>query len=114
LEPRTPTTHAEQPSAATRPARAGERREKVIDSRAATVTGGAVVGGCCLIVAVAHFLMPTYGVAFLELLDAIYVGSITEPTVVAVVTLTLQAAADGAIAGFLVAWLYNRLVRARP
>jgi hypothetical protein len=81
----------------------------MVDARAVAIVGAILWGGVCLGVALAHLAYPSYGVAFLQVVDSIYVGATTEASVTGVVTLALQAVVDGAIVGYAAGWLYNRL-----
>lgn len=64
-------------------------------------------GGAVLLVAIANLASPTYGVAFLKLAASVYPGYAPGDGIGSVVTGTLYAAVDGAIAGLLFAWIYN-------
>jgi hypothetical protein len=59
-------------------------------------------------VALAQQIWPTYGVAFLDLMDSLYPGY-APGGFGSVITGTLYAVVDGAIGGAVLAWLYNRL-----
>ena len=61
-------------------------------------------------VAAAQQALPTYGVAFLEVMDGLYPGY-APGGFGSVVVGSLYALVDGAIGGVVFAWLYNRLAR---
>jgi len=63
-------------------------------------------------VALAQQIWPTYGVAFLDLMDSLYPGY-APGGFGSVITGTLYALVDGAIGGAVLAWLYNRLLGQR-
>jgi hypothetical protein len=80
---------------------------------ALTFTAGLFWGGAILLVAVANLIWPTYGRACLELAASIYPGYRPGTGFGSVVTGTLYALVDGAIGGFLFAWIYNLFAGAR-
>jgi hypothetical protein len=67
-----------------------------------------------LIVGAANLIWPSYGQAFLQLCASIYPGYSPGTGVGSVVTGTLYALVDGAIAGAIFAWLYNLLAARSP
>lgn len=85
-----------------------------LDLTALALTGGLFWGIAILIVAVANMIWPSYGVALLDLAASIYPGYHPGAGIGSVVTGTLYAVVDGAIAGAIFGWLYNLLVRVRP
>jgi hypothetical protein len=70
-------------------------------------------GGALLFVGLIHLAKPTYGVAFLETMSSVYPWFRASRTLGDVVIGTVDGLIDGAIAGLLLAWLYN-LVSAEP
>jgi hypothetical protein len=64
-------------------------------------------GGGLLFVGVLNLMVPSYGVAFLQMMSSVYPGFKASPAIGDVIVGTLYAAVDGAICGFLFAWLYN-------
>lgn len=83
----------------------------MLDPRAASLAGAIALAGMCLIVGLANLVMPDYGVAFLAVMDSIYFGLVPGGTAASVVAMTVLSAIDGAVLGFLVVWLYDRLAR---
>jgi len=77
-------------------------------------TAGLFWGAAILIVACANAVWPTYGRAFLDLAASIYPGYRPGPGFGSIVTGTLYALVDGAIAGALFGWIYNFLSRPAP
>ncbi len=75
------------------------------------LTSGLIWGAAVLTVASANLIWPGYGSAFLELAASIYPGYHAGATIGSVVTGTLYALVDGAIAGAVFGWLYNLLSR---
>ena len=75
------------------------------------LTSGLIWGAAVLIVASANLIWPGYGSAFLELAASIYPGYHAGATIGSVVTGTLYALVDGAIAGAVFGWLYNLISR---
>jgi hypothetical protein len=70
-------------------------------------------GGGLLFVGVLNMRVPSYGVAFLQMMSSVYPGFKASPTIGDVIVGTLYAAVDGAICGFLFAWLYNLFAGSR-
>jgi hypothetical protein len=64
------------------------------------------------LVAAAQQIWPTYGVAFLDLMDGLYPGY-APGGFGSVILGSLYAVVDGAIGGAILAWLYNRLLGQR-
>ncbi len=61
-----------------------------------------------------NVLFPPYGVAFLELGASIYPGYDGPAGFGSVIVVTLYAAVDGAVAGAVLAWVYNLVARSQP
>ena len=70
-------------------------------------------GGGLLFVGVLNLMVPSYGVAFLQMMSSVYPGFKASPAIGDVTVGTLYAAVDGAICGILFAWLYNLFVGSR-
>jgi len=77
--------------------------------RAMTLTFGLIWGGGILVLALINLAAPNYGKAVLELCSSIYPGYHVNQTPASVAVGTLYAFLDGAIGGWVFAWLYNRL-----
>ena len=84
---------------------------KRLDSRALAYAGGAVFGGGMLIVGLVNLAAPEYGGAYLKLFSSVYPGYTGTGTLSSVLILTGYALVDGAVFGWLVGVLYNRLAR---
>lgn len=70
----------------------------------------ALFWGCIvLLVALGNLALPPYGRAFLEIAASIYPGYEADATLLQAICVTFYAAVDGAIAGAVVGWLYNRI-----
>jgi hypothetical protein len=69
---------------------------------------GLLWGGALLTVGVANLIRPSYGTKFLRTVASVYPGYNARATAGQVAVGTACALADGAIAGALTAWLYNR------
>ncbi len=65
-------------------------------------------GGCMLIMGLANCVWPSYGVSFLETADSIYPGYTSMTGFGSVIVGTIYAGLDGAIAGAIFAWVYNK------
>lgn len=60
---------------------------------------------------VANLIWPTYGRAFLEVMASVYPGYHATPSFGQVIVGSLYGVVDGAVAGAVVAWLYNRFAQ---
>ncbi len=78
-----------------------------LGTRGLTAAMGLLWGGVILLVGVLNLLYPSYGVAFLEWTASIYPGYHGPAGFVSVLVATLYGLVDGAIGGFVLAWLYN-------
>jgi hypothetical protein len=72
-------------------------------------TGGILWGLCVLLVGILNLIWPSYGTEFLDLARSIYPGYAGTAGVGGVIVGTLYALVDGAVAGAVFAWLYNRM-----
>lgn len=72
-----------------------------------------VWGGALCLTALINLAFPSYGLAWLQLAASIYPGYHGPGDPWAVVVVTLYGLVDGAGAGAVCAWLYNRLAHAR-
>jgi hypothetical protein len=100
-----------------------------LDIRALSIAGAIFCGGMFFLLGVANLVWPPYGRDWLDLFASVYpgyqvtasFGAVIVLTLYAalqvtasfgaVIVLTLYAALDGAIAGAVLAWLYNRFAR---
>ena len=80
---------------------------------ALALTMGLIWGGAILLVAAANQIWPDYGRAFLDLVASVYPGYRPASGAGSIVVGALYGVVDGAIAGALLGWIYNRLVRER-
>jgi len=80
---------------------------------ALAMTAGLFWGAALLIVAIANLIWPGYGGAFLDLAASVYPGYRPGGGFGSVVTATLYALVDGAVAGAIFGWLYNLLAQQR-
>jgi hypothetical protein len=81
-----------------------------INVKAFAFTAGLLWGAAMLLVGFAHFIWPSYGIAFLDVMASLYPGYEVTPTMDAVILGALYGFLDGAIAGLVFAWLYNVFV----
>ena len=79
-----------------------------LNIRAAAVAGALFWGGCFLLTGIANLVWPGYGAGLLLLGASVYPGYLG-PTggFGSVAVVTLYALVDGAVAGAVLAWLYN-------
>ena len=68
-------------------------------------------GGCIFFFGIINLSVPSYGMEVLKLASSIYPGFHASRTFADVLVGTGYALVDGAIGGFLLAWLYNLLAR---
>lgn len=64
------------------------------------------------LVGLCNVIWPTYGAAFLEVMASIYPGYHGTPSFGQVIVGALYGIVDGAVAGAIFAWLYNRFAAA--
>lgn len=77
--------------------------------RALALTGAILWGGALLFCGFANAIWPTYGVAFLQMMASVYPGYQATGSPLSILVGTLYAALDGAVAGLLFGWIYNRV-----
>jgi len=82
-----------------------------LNAKALAYAGGALWAGSFLIVGLVNLSTPSYGLEFLELLASLYPGYTADRTFESVLIGTGYALIDGAVGGWVLGWLYNRLVR---
>lgn len=82
-----------------------------LSTKAFAITAGLFWGGAILLVGLVNLVSPDYGVAFLNLSASVYPGYEPMTGVGSVITGTLYGLVDGAIGGFIFAWLYNVLAK---
>lgn len=80
-----------------------------LSERVMAVVTGLLWGGCMLFVGLVNLGEPSYGADFLRMMSSVYPGFHDTRTVTEVVVGTVYGLVDGAIAGCLFAWLYNRV-----
>jgi hypothetical protein len=76
---------------------------------AAGLTAGLLGAASMLVVGTINWAMPAYGADFLRMMSSIYPGFHDSRTWLSVVIGTLYGFADGAIAGLVFAWIYDRI-----
>jgi len=64
-------------------------------------------GGCVFVVGIVNLASPSYGMEFLKVVSSIYPGFKASRTFIDVLVGTGYGIVDGAIGGFLLAWLFN-------
>ncbi len=79
-----------------------------IDAKALALAVSLFWGFIVLIVALGNLGLPPYGSTFLEIAASIYPGYEAGSSLPQLLLVTFYALVDGAIAGAVVAWLYNR------
>ena len=79
-----------------------------LNTRAMAFAVAIVWGGAVLVTGLANLMWPAYAFGFLKLLASIYPGYKASGSLGDWVAGELYALVDGAIFGFVAAWLYNR------
>ncbi len=85
-----------------------------LDPRALAYAGAVLFGGTALFIGMANLSSPHYGTAFLALLSSVCPGYHADRTIQAVLVGVGYALVEGAGAGWVFGWLYNRLVQQPP
>jgi hypothetical protein len=83
-----------------------------LNVKAMAAASGLLWGGAVLTVGVMNYIRPSYGTKFLRTVASVYPGYQARATPGQIAVGGAYAAVDGAIAGALWAWLYNRLASA--
>lgn len=78
-----------------------------LDARALAWSTGLLWGGAMLLCSLANLIFPGYATAFLEWTASVYPGYDGPAGLGSVVMVTLYGLVDGAIGGYVLAWLYN-------
>jgi hypothetical protein len=77
--------------------------------KALGLAGGILWGSAILLVGLMHWAVPAYGVSFLQMVTSVYPGFHVSAGLAGVAIGTIYGFLDGAFAGGLLAWLYNKL-----
>ena len=80
-----------------------------LNPRASAYTMAALWGGGVLLVGIINLSSRTYGLEFLELLASVYPGYDVSRTMESVLVVTGYALVEGAVGGWVLAWLYYRV-----
>ena len=75
--------------------------------KSVTFAAAVLWGASILVVSLANLIWPDYGYDFLLMVSSIYPGYDVSANIGSVIVGTLYALLDGAIGGFIFAWLYN-------
>lgn len=81
-----------------------------LSAKAFAIVCGALWGGALLFLGLLNLAFPPYAGEFLRAVSSIYPGYDAAPAVGSVLLGTVWGLADGAVGGFLFAWIYNWLV----
>lgn len=79
--------------------------------KALATTSALVWGGCLFCVGLAHLIVASYGVMFLDVMSSVYPGFHASGTVADLIVGTAYALVDGAVGGAIFGWLYNVFAR---
>ena len=72
---------------------------------------GLAWGGAMLVMGTGHLIFYPFGAPLLQALASVYPGYYAVPSLLDVLVGTLYGLVDGAVAGLILAWLYNRFAR---
>lgn len=79
-----------------------------LNLKALALAAAILWGGAILLVSIGNMICPPYGAAFLQMVASVYPFYDPASGGISVLVGTLWGVIDGAIAGFLLGWLYNR------
>lgn len=82
-----------------------------LNLRALAYAGAALWAGSFLLIGLINLSAPSYGLELLELLSSLYPGYTVDRTIESVFVGTGYALVDGAASGWVLGWLYNRLIK---
>ncbi|HVN07515.1 MAG TPA: hypothetical protein VMV61_00985 [Patescibacteria group bacterium] len=86
-----------------------------LSSKAMGLAAGILWAGGILFVGLLNLAMPSYGAEFLQVFSSVYPWFHNTHTIGSVIIATADGFVDGALAGLLLAWIYNALSgAARP
>jgi hypothetical protein len=80
-----------------------------LNAKALAYASAALCGGSVLFIGLANLSSPDYGRRVLELLASVYPGYTADRSIESVMIGTGYALVKGAVVGWLLGWLYNRL-----
>ncbi len=81
-----------------------------VSLKSLTIAGGLLWGGALLFVGLLNLASASYGMEFLKLASSVYPGFHASGRLVDILVGTVYGMFDGAIAGFLLGWLYNLFI----
>ena len=82
-----------------------------LDSKALAYAGAAVCGATFLLFGLLNLSSPEYGREYLELSASLYPGYTPDRSIESVMIGTGYALVHGAVVGWLLGWLYNRIAK---
>ena len=84
------------------------------NTKALAFTSGVIWGGALLFVGLANLAWADYGQAFLNVMASVYPVYKATASIGQVMLATVYGLVDGAVAGLIFGWLYNRLAAGVP
>ncbi len=78
-----------------------------LSTKGLAITGAVFVGGSFLLVGLLNLIFSSYGVTYLDLGASLYPGYARTGGFGSVIVVTLYGLVDGAVAGAILAWVYN-------
>jgi hypothetical protein len=85
-----------------------------ISLKAIGIAAGVLWGGAILFLGLINLASPSFGLSFLQVISSVYPGFHVSRTIGDVLTGTVYALIDGAIAGLVFGWLYNLSLGRNP
>jgi hypothetical protein len=82
-----------------------------LSAKGLTIAAGLLWGGCLFVVGVIYLADSSYGAAFLSVMSSVYPGYYGSRSIADLLVGTFCGFVDGAVAGWLFAWLYNCFVK---
>jgi hypothetical protein len=80
-----------------------------LSTKAMAIAGAVIWGGCGMfLTGLLNQLIPPFGGQFLQTMSSVYPGYHVTSGLAGVLIGTLYGIVDGAVGGFLFAWVYNR------
>ena len=82
-----------------------------LNTKALALAAAVLWGGCLFLTGLANLVVSSFGLAWLQLAASIYPGYHGPAGLGSVIIVTFYGVVDGAVAGAIFGWLYNRVAR---
>ena len=84
-----------------------------LNVKALTISAGIIWAAAIFLTGLANMAGESYGLLFLRVLASVYPGYAAAGTLGDLIVGTLYGLVDGAVCGFIFAWIYNQLAEKR-